>query len=177
MAPNWPKTVRVARQDDEPAIFDLLMALYKDNGLGVAPRAADLRDNIRAGTRNPQSGVIIGIIDGPNGTAKGSVCLVPQSHWFNSAEWFLSERWLFLRPEFRLEHGHVDALFDFMVAYQAMAEESTGQKWPIVTSVSSLKRLDAKMRLWGRRAKLIGGIYVIESGVAAASVPATEAAE
>ena len=162
----WPATVRKATEADEPALFDLLMELYKDNGVGIAPRPQDVREAIRAGTRE-QAGILIGVIDGPDGTLIGSICIVPATWWYSSVSWYLAERWLFVLPEWRKGRSLHDDLFQYARCYQQLCETATGMSWPLVTSVTSFKRLAAKMRLWRRYGRLVGGIYVIESNAGA----------
>ena len=168
----WPKTVRVAGEADEAALFDLLMALYKDNGVGIPPRPQDVRAAIQAGTRNgAESGVLIGVIDGPDGILIGTVCVMPSTFWYNtSPEYgYLAERWLFVRPEFRKGHTLHDDLFQAARCYKRQAEIALGKRVPLVSSVTSFKRLSAKMRLYRKYGRLCGGIYEIDPVIAVAA--------
>lgn len=160
-AAKWPQNVRVAREEDEAALFDLLTALYKDNGIGVAPLAQDMRMAIRAGTRE-RNGVLIGVIDGKDGVLAGSVCIVPTTWWFNHESWYLAVRYLFVRPEYREQHAaFYDDLFQFARAYRNMAADGRA-RIPLVTDVTGLDHLDEKMKLWAQHGKLVGGIYLVE---------------
>lgn len=162
--PGAPENVRIATRDDEAEIFSLLMALNADNSFGITPRPSDIDAAIHAGTRNgKETGVFIGVIDGDHGDLAASACLVPNSWWYCKSQWYLNELWVFVRPEYRTRGAYFDDLFRFMIACQRLAEQSTGTKWPLVTSVSSLKRLPSKMRLWSRYGRLVGGIYLIDS--------------
>lgn len=174
---SGPTNVRHATQADEANLFDLLMDLYRDNGFGVPPRAADLRAAIRACTREAKTtGTFIGVIDGPDGTLDGSVCVFPASWWFNRDAWYLSELWLFVKPTARAGMALYDDLFRYMLACQKATEGLDGGKWPLVTSVTSMKRLPAKMRLWSRYARLVGGIYLVDGESTATAAAASQAA-
>ena len=170
MTVEWPKSVRVARESDEAPLFDLLMALYKDNGVGIVPRPMDVRTAIRAGTRE-KNGTLIGVIDAEHGALAGSVCIVPANWWYAQETWYLAERWVFVDPQWRHGLRLYDDLFRYALAYKLSIEQETGQKWPLISSVTSTKRLEAKMRLWRRYGKLVVGIYVIENDSHAASEP------
>jgi hypothetical protein len=161
--PGSPENVRIATRDDEAALFDLLLALHKDNGFGISPRAQDLRETIRAGTRET-NGTLIGVIDGDEGEIAGAFYVHPAKWWYNKSPeaFYLNELFLFVRPEYRKRGRYWNDLFRSMVAYKELTDASMGTDVPLVTSVSSLHRLPAKMRLWSRYAKLVGGIYVIE---------------
>jgi hypothetical protein len=161
----WPKSVRVAGYDDEAPLYDLLMALYKDNDVGIPPRPHDVREAIRSGTRRgAETGVLIAVADGEEGELAGSVCVVPATAWYNqSPEYgYLAERWLFVRPECRKGRTLHDDLFQAARCYKRQAENALGKRVPLISSVTSLKRLPAKMRLWRRYGALIGAIYEVD---------------
>ena len=173
--PGQPANVRHATRDDEAGLFDLLMALHKDNGLGFPPRAQDVREAIRAATREAvKTGTIIGVIEGENGEIAASVCIALASWWYNRAAFYLDEIWLFVRPEYRARGHYDDDLFQYMIAYRNHIETETGRPWVLGASMISLKRLPAKMRLWSRHARLVGGIYVIDRKAERAVAQAAE---
>ena len=161
--PNSPDNVRVATEADEAKLFDLLMALYKDNNFGIPPRPMDVRQEIRAGTRE-KNGVLIAVIDGDEETLAGSVCITPLTWWYNKAPemFYLNELWLFVRPEYRRHTTYFNDLFETMNAYKALMDETMGRDVPLVTGALSRKRLPAKMRLWGRYAQMVGGVFVCD---------------
>jgi hypothetical protein len=152
----------MATERDESSLFDLLMALNADNGFGVPVSSERVLAAIQLGTR--QRGGIIGVIDGPDGRIMGSISLVMAQFWYSDA-WFLQEGWVFVRPEARASHHYRDLfLFANWARLQMGTEPTTGRPWLVQTSVWSLNRLPAKLRLWARFGRQVGGIFLIGQG-------------
>ncbi len=153
-----PEAVRIATQRDEAALYDLLMALNADNGFGIPISPEKIRAQMEKGTR--QQGGIVGVIDGPDGQLVASIGLFMQQFWY-AERYYLGEMWLFVRPEFRRGTRHADDLFRFAEWCRREMESGSDQPWIVMTSVSSPRRLDAKLRFWARHAEQVGGIFVM----------------
>jgi hypothetical protein len=153
-----PDNVRMAVEADEDALYDLLLALEADNGFGVPHDKDVVMAEIRKGTR--RQGSMIGVIDGADEIA-ASVCLTLSKFWY-AERWFLAELWLFVRPEYRFNKFERD-LFQFAKwCREEMARG--GMDMHLVTSLWTRYRLPAKLRLWSRYAKQVGGLFVVEGG-------------
>lgn len=152
--------VRLATAADEDAIFRLLVKLDADNGLGFPYHEDRVRQSIRIGASG--SGGYIGVIPDPKreGEIIGSVGLHLAQPWYSN-DWFVHEVWLFVDPEHRKGTGYADALMEFSRLLKKAVERRGERPVPFFTSVSSRKRLAAKMRWWGRRGEMIGAIYLL----------------
>lgn len=148
-----PLAVRAAEISDEKALYEMLVAFHADNYLGQSYDPVRVLDQMKIGTEH--KGGMIGVIDGLDGSIIASVGLFPTQGWY-TAEWTWTEFWLFVRPEYRKANPIARDLFQFM---KWVAQETN---MPVATGVSSLKRLGVKERYWGRHAKRIGGLYLIE---------------
>lgn len=161
--PPPPAVVRIAHPEDEEAVFDCLKALYADNGENMGTFSeARIRHQVRAGiSEGPTFGGIIGVIDGERGRIDASVGIYPHQPWYSDTI-YLQEYWLFVRPEARGPLRYERLLFDFASDYRRQIEEAMGQPIKLIIGVTSFKRLKAKLRLWSRHAKMIGGMFAVE---------------
>lgn len=155
--PVLPANVRLATEADEGALFDCLMALNEDNGYGLPVSEQRVMEQMRLGTR--RQGGIIGIVTSESGRIEGTVGIFISQPWYTDT-YILEERWLFVRPDSRNGHIHTD-LFNFVKWARATMEENTKTPWIAAISVTSMKRLPAKMRLWSRHARHVGAIFFI----------------
>lgn len=159
-----PSNVRLAGPEDEDALYDLLLALDDDNGFDVPKSEERIKEAIRMGTR--RQGALIGVVDGKRGEygeggeLAASVAMNLQQFWY-SDDWFLGEGWLFVRPEYR--SNHLDsALFTFAKWCRQEMSKSGGKDMPLVLSMWARKRLPAKLRLWSRHARQVGGLFLVQ---------------
>lgn len=161
-----PDNVRMAVRTDEDPLYDLLLALEDDNSFGIPYDEKRVRAAIERGTR--QQGSIIGVIDGRRGEVgeehppelAASICLTLNQFWYSEI-WMLQEIWVFVRPEYRHNHFERD-LFQFARWCKEEMSRQNGENTLLVSSVSSPTRLPAKLRLWSRYGKQIGGIFAID---------------
>lgn len=152
--------VRLAEPSDEAAIYELLAGpegLHADNPMGVGFSADKVRERIRIATEG--RGGLIGVIDGDHELA-GAIGLYIDARWY-SDEAHLAEYFLFVRPVYR-SRGYAALLFGFAKECRERIAAGSGERFPLITTVVSRKRLAGKMRLWARNADLIGGIYVVD---------------
>jgi len=152
-----PERVRVAGEADEDAIYDLLLALEDDNGFGVPHDRETVYTEIRKGTR--KRGSMIGVIDGADELA-ASICITLGHTWFSN-RWHLTETWLFIRPDYRFNRFD-DDLFNFARWARYEIGKGLDYECQCFTTVSSPRRLPAKLRLWRRWGKQIGGIFLLD---------------
>lgn len=154
-----PSSVRIATKVDEAAIFWLLMNdLEADNGLGWVPSERKVFNLVHRCCTGQMG--IAGVIDGPEGIV-GSIGIEMISPWY-SEDRMLMQMWQFVRPEFRAGTHHGKALEDFADWHRADLSERISQPLVLETCVMSHHRLKAKMRLWGQRATLKGGIFWVQ---------------
>lgn len=159
-----PKNVRLAKPGDEDRLYELLRDLHTDNAVyDVGYHEPTVRETIRTGTE--KRGSIIGVIEGKRGITgepadlAASVCLTLSTFWYSDRT-YLAELWLFVHPDYRGNHFERD-LFNFSRWCKVEMSKPLDYEMPTLTSVSSLHRLPAKMRLWSRYAKHVGAIYSI----------------
>ena len=152
--------VRLATPADEDAVYRLLCHLEADNGLGWPHDEDRVRESIRIGTE--KRGGIVAVIDAPDrpGELAGSIGLHWAQPWYSNRHFF-HEVWLFVDPEYRRGTGYADALMRYAQWLKDSFNAKAGEEVPFFTSVSSRKRLAAKMRWWGRRGEMIGAIYLL----------------
>src|SRR5215472_11931582 len=150
-----PANVRLASAGDEEALYTLLMALNEDNSFGVPLSEDRIRAVIRRGIERQHS--MIGVIDGADELA-GSINLTLGQFWYSDV-WHLNEVWLFVKPDYRRNHFDRD-LFQFAKWAREAMSKQLGYECQVVTSVSSPKDLDLKLRLWRRHGKQDDEIYV-----------------
>lgn len=153
-------TVRLAGPGDENALYDLLLGLERDNSIGYPHDEDRVRHHIRLGTE--RTGGIHGVIDWPEqpGRLAGSVGIIWNQFWY-SREFYWHELWLFVRPECRKGTGYADDLMAWAQEIHRKFAVSVGKETPFFTSVTSRKRLDAKIRWWRRRGPMIGAIFLL----------------
>jgi hypothetical protein len=140
--------VRLARPDDEAAVYALLLDLHGENALGsLAP--AKVEAMLRRGTRG--EGGVIGIIDGPRGI-EASIGLV-MTQWWYSEEWHLEEMWNFVHPDHR-RSTHAKKLVEFA----KWTSDRLGV--PLLLGILTRHRLLPKMRLLQRQMPQVGALFL-----------------
>lgn len=140
--------VRMARQDEGDAIYDMLMELHEENGMfRLDPERTRKTIN---DLLDPMTG-IIGVIDGPTGL-EGSIGLYITEWWYTSDP-HLTEFWNFVRKDCR-RSTHAKRLLEFA-------------KWcadhlgiPLHVGIMTNARMEAKQRLYRRFLKPIGAYYM-----------------
>lgn len=160
-------TPRFATPADEDALYDLLMALHRDNPLGLPYRPEVVLAGIRAGTR-PEPGkplAAIGVIDGEH-ELLGSVGLfLGQAAWFVDDIWWFFERWLYVRPTDPERAHHNAALFAWARERRDKMRADLGPDYPwafeVVMSWTGGDRQEAKDRLWAREGTKVGSSFIL----------------
>lgn len=153
-----PEGVRIATQADEYALYEILLDLYRDNFLGFALSEHKVWDVIRHCCRG--GGGIAAIVE-RDGRIVATTGIVFSSMWY-SVDPYLSELWLFVHPDYR-KLGYSERLSNFCYFYRDQCRhKDTGRALPLITSVTSRNRLEAKIRWWRRWSKLVGAIFLID---------------
>lgn len=145
-----PKNVLVAMPEDEDQIYNMLtQGLHPENGMfTVAPEK--VRHQIKVST--DQQGGVIGLIK-QDKKIVASVGLELSQFWYSN-QWFVSELWNFVLPEYR-KSNYAKDLIDF----SKWANESLNMM--LVMGIMSTIRTEAKIKLYERRlGKMIGGFFV-----------------
>lgn len=145
--------VRLARPEDEEAIFQLLLLLGDENAM--MPRDLDrVRAAIRHGTRG--EGGIVGVIDGERGI-EASIGLQLSQFWYTSA-FHLNEIWCFVHPDHR-RSTHARRLIEFG-KWCADRLSGEGVRVPLLLGIVTRHRLLPKLRLFQRQAPQVGAIFM-----------------
>lgn len=151
-----PNTVRLAGENDISHLYWHLLGDYNaDNGLGWTVSPEKLHRHVRECCVGEYG--VAGIIDGLNGIV-GSIGIEVHTPWYSNDE-FLAQVWMFVLPDQRFGKYHWDDLFNFADWYREEYSRRAGRSVVLETSIQSHSRLPAKLRLWRRRAKQIGGIF------------------
>jgi GNAT superfamily N-acetyltransferase len=149
---NFPG-VRMARPEDEEAVWQLLLLLGAENAI-LPWSEKKVRAAIRHGTRG--EGGIVGVIDGPGGI-EASVGLQFSQFWYTEA-WHLNELWLHVHPDHRAT-THAKRLVEF-AKWCADRLSTPETNIPLLFGVVTRHRLLPKMRLFQRQAPQIGALFL-----------------
>lgn len=155
---SCPSIVRVAGPKDFDAVWNLMLMSYEENA--VFPLSENkakwfLRRAIFPEEIPPQDvGVrgVVGVI-GPKEGIEGLVFLTIGSFWYSDAL-HLEEFMVFVHPEHR-KSDHAKALINWM---KTQVDE-TGL--PLMTGIFSLKRTEAKCRLYQRMLPKLGELFYL----------------
>ena len=181
-----PESVRIADYRDEPALYDLLVDLHKENqyGWGHPFHEGLVRSKIESATRprfetrtNPKDLRIgtIGVIGRPGERLIATVGLFSEPlYWFTLAP-DLVETWLYVRPEYRARRDYQRDLFAFslwvheqMASHKAMKPQEYGAaSFDLLTGFihapyrAHPTTFEAMRRLWRRYsgAEQIGALF------------------
>lgn len=152
-----PKSVRFATIHDEPAVFDLVMAEMREVAEPIAPIHEDkVIDLIHRGTRGKLG--FVGVIDGPEG-APVAVTVLIASQWSWSAQYMLESVVHYVAPDHRKSH-HIDDLLNFDKWLAEQASKTWGYEIPLLSSIMTTHRVRAKMLLWNKHFRQIGGFFL-----------------
>lgn len=151
------RTVRFAGPADEQAILALVLLDHAENAAEIAPLDEDrILEHIRAGTE--KKGGILGVVDGPDGTPVGTVCLMPYQWWFSKA-YCVQEIWNFVHPDHR-RSNHAADLIQFTKWVSDEWTRQFGYRVFTLTGVTATKRVREKIRLYRRVLTPVGAFFV-----------------
>jgi len=140
--------VEIATPDDENLIVDMFRLMHEENGI-FSLSEEKVRNIVRNAASN--KGGIIGLIKGED-SLEGMISLVIEQLWY-SDEWFLSELFNFVHPDFR-RSPRVKSLLSFA------KKCSTELKLPLVIGVVSNQRTEAKVKLYERQFPKAGAFFM-----------------
>lgn len=148
-----PSNVRLAEPKDEIALYRMLSEkLFNENATFSMSPEKVLRF-IQAATRNndPNSGAIIGVIDG-DGEIAGSIGMILGQFWY-SDEFHVEEYWNFVDSNYR-KSEYAKNLIDFA--------KSISERLKMVLNIGivSTKQTEAKCRLYSRKLQFMGQFYM-----------------
>lgn len=159
-----PSVVRTAGPADYEECWRLFMQGHKENGLfSIDPQKVQWLLNrllfpqaILPQDTGPRG--IVGVI-GEVGNLEGLTFVVIREYWYSS-EKYISECMVFVDPECR-GTGHAVALVDWL------KEQSEATGLPVLASVLSTHRTEAKCRLYRRSLTKVGEIFMVKPVTAA----------
>jgi len=146
--------VEIATPDDEDLIVDMFKLMHEENGIFDISEDK-VRQMVRMATSN--KGGIIGIIKGDD-SLEGMICLIIDQLWY-SEEWFLSELFNFVHPNFR-RSSRVKSLLAFA------KKCSTEVHLPLLIGVVSNERTEAKVKLYERQFPKAGAFFMFNGDYA-----------
>lgn len=149
--------VRYAKHGDELAMFDAIMLGHSDNGLWPVSQTKILKlidDSLAAPVNGNKP--TIGIIEGENGI-EAMTCFTFEQYWYTD-EWHIAELFNWVHPDYRASK-HVEALMAFQRKFTDDMSVVSGHKMALITGIMSLKRLEAKINLFGRKYPQIGAVF------------------
>jgi hypothetical protein len=146
-----PADVRLARHGDEELLFAL--ACESDEEWSLGPRDDNkVRDVIGMATMGgPPPRPVFGVVVGPS-ILEGAIGLFPTEPW-NSNEPYIRAFFHYVSPLYR-KSTHAVHLAQFAKWFG----ELSGM--PVIFEVLHPERTEAKMRLYGRQATPIGGLFI-----------------
>lgn len=148
-----PDNVRVAVRDDEANILALARAEIEENANHIAPLSEDKIMNMVLGATRSGHGVV-GVIDAPDGTLAGQICLVPYAWWF-SANWFNVDMFTYVSQAHRSSHYAAD-LIKFARWHTDQLSEKLGYQVYLLSGVTATRDVHAKASLYRRLSNFVG---------------------
>lgn len=148
---QWPYGIRAATPADEDIIYNMLLELHDENGIFKVSETK-VRNVIKEATS--QQGGIIGIIGDNEPEAS---CGLEIGQWWYTDDWSLNEKWLFVRPAWR-KQNHASRLMDWAKWCESQLDT------PLFMGIISTKRTEAKERLYRRKLKHVGGMFMYANG-------------
>lgn len=153
-----PDEVRIAGPNDEQAIFDLAVLDLQENAASVAPiDMAQVRELVRLGTQHKE-GVVIGVIDGPDGKPVAFQILRPERWWWSKA-FYLCKMVDFVHPDHR-KSDHAAKLIQFAKWATDFWTQDFGYQTYLLSGVLATMRMRGKVRLYSRRLTPIGAYFL-----------------
>lgn len=143
-----PSVVRLAKPEDEAAVFELCRILHKENGQFPMDDGL-VRDALHKAFN--KQGAILGLI-GEQDKLEGMIYLSIDRYWYTRHP-HLGEVFNFVHPDHR-KSDHAKALIEFAKACATPAA-------PLVIGVISNDRTEAKVRLYERRLGKSAGAFFI----------------
>jgi GNAT superfamily N-acetyltransferase len=148
--------VRLATKKDEGEIFGLLLMLHAENGFFTMNRDKVIT-GIQLATER-RGGIIFVIDEGPRVVA--SLGMVITADWYSDDE-YLHERWNFVHPDYRKSDYAQKLLSQAKWTHEWF--KARGKLMPFYCGINSLKRTEAKIRMYARQMVCIGAYFAYGS--------------
>lgn len=147
-----PFHIRIAQHGDEKALYDFIAAGHNESA--IYPMSTYKVNHFIDAAINRTHPIIIGVIDSQTKPEiAASICIVYEQLWYTD-EWFLSELWNNVRPEYRRSNYAKDLL-----QFGKWVSDSTDR--PLNIGIITTERMEAKMRLYRRQNLQQTGAYYI----------------
>jgi GNAT superfamily N-acetyltransferase len=147
--------VRLATEEDEDALFALLLQLHAENGLFRLNRDKVIQ-GIQWATK--RQGGIIFCIDDPRGSGVvASLGMCVTSDWYSDDEYLL-ERWNFVHPDYRRTDYARKLLDQAKWCHHWFKQQ--GISLPLQVGINSFDRTQAKIRMYARHMPCIGAFFL-----------------
>lgn len=153
MTTQRPTSVRVAMPSDEDEIMRLMQAAFVEQPIFPLDEQK-MREKIRMCTG--RKGGVIGVVEGKDGKLEGYIIALMIQFWY-SMDWCLEELSNFVHPDHR-KSTHAKDLINFAKWFAEQLE------MPLILGILSTQRLQPKIRLYERQAKMCGAIFVHNTG-------------
>ena len=140
--------VRLARPEDEEAIYRLLVLMHEENGL-FAMDDETVKDLIHDIVSN-KKGVVGVIVEGDE--LQGAICLMINNLWY-TREYCISDLFNFVAPAYR-KSTRAKSLIQFAKTY---ADEIG---IPLFMGIVSNVRTEAKIKLFERQMEKAGAFFI-----------------
>lgn len=155
-----PLDVRLATISDEEAALELMCIAQREQPIFTL-NYNKIRGVIQRCTR-PQAAEgkfgALALIDGPDGTLEGYLLMLVTQHWFTD-DWHVDEISNFVRPDIRkVRPGHARKLINFAKWF------AEAMDMPLIMGILTTKRLEAKIKLYGRQLIPAGCVFVHNTG-------------
>jgi GNAT superfamily N-acetyltransferase len=148
--------VRLAKQSDKQAIFNLLKLDIAENAARVAPPNEEcILETITQALTAPN---IVGVIDGPDGMIVGTAMLIA-TRWWWSKSYYYQEIPLFVHPDHR-KSRYAHNLMDFQAWWVDEMTKSFGYRVHLLCGVLGTVRVRAKIAMYRRRYRQVGSVYL-----------------
>lgn len=141
-------TVRMAKPEDENAIFDLCVALCEEGQIFTMD--PDVVREVILGCTAGHGG-IIGVIEGEH-ELEGAICLSTDKYWY-AKDWFLGEVFNFVPVKYR-KSTRAKSLLSFA------KKCSDDLKIPLVVGIVSNNKTEPKIKLLERQLPKAGAFFV-----------------
>lgn len=155
-----PDNVRFAAPGDEQNALRLMRLAHAEQPIFSLNEEKMLKVIRRCTQPEPHKGEFGGLalIDGPEGQLEGYLLMLVTQHWF-SDDWHVDEISNFVDPAIRAKRpGHAKSLINFAKWF---AEQ---MNMPLIMGILSTKRLEAKIKLYGRQLTPAGAVFVHNTG-------------
>lgn len=139
-------------------MYDTIVAGHADNGLWkLSPNK--ILELIDSATKAEKTALdpIIGVIDSDDKEFAAMTCFRLETYWYTD-EWHICELFNWVNPKYRVS-DYARQIMNFQKKWTDDLTEKANYKIALLTGVMSIKRLEAKMNLFGRRYKQIGALY------------------